>query len=79
MDHLLRRLPARLTLALALTLPLPALAKVSADEAGKLKTVLTPMRRQGESICYGPGGRALYLTSEKAPTPLWRIPSMASP
>ena len=43
------------------------------------KTVLTPMRRQGESICYGPGGRALYLTSEKAPTPLWRIPSMASP
>ena len=42
-------------------------------------TVLTPTRRQGESICYGHDGKTLYLTSEKAPTPLWQIPFVASP
>jgi hypothetical protein len=34
-----------------------------------------PQRAQGESICYGPDGTTLYLTSEKAPTPLWEIPA----
>ena len=32
-----------------------------------------PKRAQGESICYGPGGQTLYLTSEKLPCPLWRV------
>jgi hypothetical protein len=32
-----------------------------------------PLRRQGESICYGTDGVTLYLTSEKLPTPLWRV------
>jgi len=34
-----------------------------------------PGRRQGESICYGPAGRSLYLTSEKLPAPLIQIPA----
>jgi hypothetical protein len=38
-----------------------------------------PLRRQGESICYGPDGRSLYLTSEKLPTPLIEIPARAEP
>ena len=33
-----------------------------------------PPRRQGESICYGPDGKTLYLTSEKLPTPLLEVP-----
>jgi len=36
-----------------------------------------PPRVQGESICYGPAGRRLYLTSEKLPTPLWLVPVIA--
>ena len=32
-----------------------------------------PPRRQGESICYGPDGKTLYLTSEKLPTPLLEV------
>ncbi|MFH0953166.1 MAG: hypothetical protein V1873_02425 [Verrucomicrobiota bacterium] len=32
-----------------------------------------PWRAQGEAICYGPDGRALYLTSENAPSPLWEV------
>ena len=36
--------------------------------------IKTPNRRQGETICYAPDGKTLYLTSEKLPTPLWRIP-----
>jgi len=32
-----------------------------------------PSRRQGESICYGTDGKTLYLTSEKLPTPLYRV------
>jgi len=36
-----------------------------------------PRRRQGESICYGPDGRTLYLTSEQLPTPLWEVPVAA--
>ena len=33
-----------------------------------------PRRAQGETICYGPDGKTLYLTSEKLPTPLWQVP-----
>jgi len=36
--------------------------------------VEVPPRQQGESICYGPDGRTLYLTSENRPTPLLEIP-----
>jgi len=32
-----------------------------------------PPRAQGESICYGTDGKTLYLTSEKLPTPLYRV------
>jgi len=38
------------------------------------RIVRMPRRRQGESICYGPDGRTLYLTSEHTPTPLWEVP-----
>ena len=37
----------------------------------------TPHRQQGESICYGPDGKTLYLTSEKLPTPLLEVPLAA--
>jgi hypothetical protein len=37
-----------------------------------------PTRRQGESICYGVDGETLYLTSEKRPTPLWKVPPLQS-
>lgn len=33
-----------------------------------------PLRKAGESICYGRDGKTLYLTSEKVPTPLWKVP-----
>ena len=33
-----------------------------------------PKRRQGETVCYGPDGKTLYLTSEFAPTPLFEVP-----
>jgi hypothetical protein len=32
-----------------------------------------PFRTQGESICYGPDGKTLYLTSENLPVPLIKI------
>jgi len=38
------------------------------------RVVKLPGRRQGESICYGRDGKALYLTSEKTPTPLFEVP-----
>jgi len=38
------------------------------------RIVPMPRRRQGESICYGRDGKALYLTSEKTPTPLLEVP-----
>ncbi len=41
--------------------------------ARKPRVVFLPMRKQGESICFGPDGRSLYLTSEKTPTPLIEI------
>ncbi len=37
-----------------------------------------PFRRQGESICYGPDGRTLYLTSEQLPAPLLAVPPVGS-
>jgi len=36
----------------------------------------TPLRRQGESVCYGPAGRSLFFTSEKLPTPLLTTPAL---
>ncbi len=42
--------------------------------SGTPRTLSMPARKQGESICYGPDGKTLYLTSEKTPTPLWMIP-----
>ena len=38
-----------------------------------------PFRRQGESICYGPDGMTLYLTSERRPTPLLELPILKTP
>jgi len=38
------------------------------------RTLPMPQRSQGESICYGPDGRTLYLTSEHTPTPLLEVP-----
>lgn len=39
------------------------------------RVVAMPARRQGESICFdAQDGRTLWLTSEKRPTPLWRVP-----
>lgn len=37
------------------------------------RTLLMPLRKQGEGICFGPDGKNLYLTSEKLPTPLIEI------
>ena len=42
--------------------------------ARKPQTIFLPARPQGESICYGPDGKTLYLTSEKLPTPLIEVP-----
>jgi hypothetical protein len=41
------------------------------------REIVMPPRVQGESICYGPDGKTLYLTSEKRPTPLWEVPPAA--
>jgi len=41
------------------------------------REIRMPLRIQGESICYGPDGRTIYLTSEKLPTPLWEVPVAA--
>ena len=38
------------------------------------RKIRMPGRTQGESICYGPDGKTLYLTSEKLPTPLLQVP-----
>jgi hypothetical protein len=42
------------------------------------REICIPERIQGESICYGADGRALYLTSERVPTPLWMIPALGA-
>jgi hypothetical protein len=39
----------------------------------KGRLVQMPIRKQGESICYGRDNETLYLTSEKIPTPLWQV------
>jgi hypothetical protein len=41
--------------------------------------IKSPIRKQGESICYGPDGKTLYLTSENAYQPLWEIPVIEGP
>jgi hypothetical protein len=43
------------------------------------RAIPMPRRAQGESICYGLDGRTLYLTSEKAPSPLLRVAPAAAP
>ncbi|NLT66658.1 MAG: hypothetical protein GXX84_08655 [Acidobacteria bacterium] len=40
--------------------------------------IKAPVRKQGESICYGSDGRTLYLTSENKSQPLWEIPVVNS-
>ena len=42
--------------------------------ARRPRKVYVPLRRQGESICYGPDGKTIYLTSEQVPTPLQVVP-----
>jgi hypothetical protein len=34
-----------------------------------------PKRGQGEAVCFGRDGRALYLTSEGQPCPVWELPA----
>jgi hypothetical protein len=38
------------------------------------REIVVPNRVQGESICYGPDAKSLYLTSEQSPTPLIEVP-----
>ena len=38
------------------------------------RVIAMPQRVQGESICYGPDGKTLYLTSEQLPAPLLEVP-----
>ena len=42
------------------------------------RLIKAPARKQGESICYGPDGKTLYLTSEDVHQPLWEIPVIES-
>jgi hypothetical protein len=37
------------------------------------RRISMPLRRQGESICFGQDGKSLFLTSEKLPTPLYHM------
>jgi hypothetical protein len=41
---------------------------------GEPRVIPMPRRLLGESVCYGPDGQTLYLTSEMIPTPLWEVP-----
>ncbi len=43
------------------------------------RIIKAPVRKQGESVCYGPDGKTLYLTSENAHQPLWKIPVVEDP
>ncbi len=47
--------------------------------ARRARVIRLPLRVQGESICYGPDGKTLYLTSEKQPAPLWEVPVAEAP
>ncbi len=40
----------------------------------KERKIKMPARRQGETLCFGTDGRTLFLTSEKHPTPFFRVP-----
>lgn len=51
----------------------PARATWEKTFSGTPRMLSMPARKQGESICYGPDGKTLYLTSEKTPTPFWMI------
>jgi hypothetical protein len=42
----------------------------------KPRTIDMPRRGKGESIAYGPEGKALYLTSEGRNSPLWKVPAV---
>jgi len=42
--------------------------------ATKARVLEMPLRRQGETICYGADGITMYLTSEGSPAPLWMVP-----
>jgi hypothetical protein len=46
-------------------------AQAFSHEARILKM---PVRKQGESVCYGADGKTLYLTSEGVAQPLWEVP-----
>ena len=37
------------------------------------RPLVTPFRRQGETVCFGPDGKAIYLTSERRPAPLYEM------
>ena len=50
--------------------PAETWAQAFAREPGP---VITPFRRQGESVCYCTEGTTLYFTSEKRPTPLFEL------
>lgn len=39
-----------------------------------LQTFAMPPRKQGEAVCFGHDAKALFLTSEKVPSPLYRLP-----
>jgi hypothetical protein len=43
------------------------------------RRISMPLRRQGETICYGADGRSLFLTSERRPVPLWEVPWVGEP
>ena len=42
------------------------------------RMIAAPIRRQGESVCFGHDGKTLYLTSEGSPCPLFRLPVAGS-
>lgn len=42
--------------------------------SGKPRVLPMPLRRQGETICYGGDGITLYLTSEGGIAPIWSVP-----
>jgi hypothetical protein len=41
---------------------------------GKPRTIFLPLTRQGESLCYRADGKALLMTSEASPSPLYELP-----
>jgi hypothetical protein len=43
------------------------------------REIRMPVRRQGEAICYGADGKMLFVTSEKLPTPLFRLAVVDEP